>query len=258
MFAAVFALLLVLPLDDALEPPPVLDPATDPASDAPPEPLPVPAPPVPPPAPAPPATAPTTTTTTTTAPDAVVEWTPPALPYLQVLALPAILAAASAGAGGTALGALAMGEGVIGNQLDPTFAFVAIGLFLLAPALGGLLAGTVALLFLKGVSLKEIGEMLTCTFMAWGSVFVLGGALGLNPSSCLACGNYLDSSLYDGPANLVAGGAVIGAFVGVAVGLGVATSQRSDEHGAVVAMVAGMAIGAPLGALIPAISVVTQ
>ncbi|MDP2345504.1 MAG: hypothetical protein Q8O67_31460 [Deltaproteobacteria bacterium] len=244
---AVFALLLVLPLDDALEPP-VLDPAGDPAGDAPPEPAP--------PAPAPPAAAPTATTTP--APDAVLEWTPPALPDLQVLALPAILAAASAGAGGTALGALAMGEGVIGNQLDPTFAFVAIGLFLLAPAVGGLLAGTVALLFLKGVSLKEIGDMLTCTFMAWGSVFVLGGALGLNASSCLACGNYLDSPLYDGPANLVAGGAVIGAFVGVAVGLGVATSQRSDEYGAVVAMVAGMAIGAPLGALIPAIRVVSQ
>ena len=276
MIAALLALCLAAPLD-SLDPPPLLDErapvVVDPAGDPPPLPAdpatePVPLLPV---APAPPAT-----TTTTPAPDA--RGVPVPLPHLEGFAVPGVMAGALVGAGGmaaTGLFFVAAAHGLVGVG-DPSGTAELLGWALLAsaPALGGLLAGAVALLFLDGAGMNDWGSLVVCTTLAWvGSLAIValvaigfagggGGGSGCNPNGCgnmSGCGNCGSGGddMFKGAANVVAAGAVFGAFAGGAVGAFVAVAS-GGFNGAdsslylAAGATAGAAIGAPIGAAIPA------
>ncbi|MDP2343128.1 MAG: hypothetical protein Q8O67_19380 [Deltaproteobacteria bacterium] len=285
MIAAVLTLCLVVPLE-SFDPPPLLDerpPVIDPAGDPPPmpvapEPEPVPLLPV---APAPP---PAPTTTTTPAPDAIR--VAPGLPDLDGFSVPAVMAGALVGGGGTAAVGLlfvASAHDVIGVGIPANSTSELLGWALLAsaPAFGGFIAGAVALLFLDGAGLDDWANLMVCTTMAWVGTFALvavaalvvagGGGSGCNPSGCNpggcgSCGNGCgngptdDGDLLDGPANAVAAGAVFGAFAGGGIGAAVMFFSKDENDPRMslylaAAAAAGAAIGAPIGAAIPAIGI---
>ncbi len=286
MIAALFTLFLAVPVDD-LSPPPVVDerPALiDPAGDRPPEPPPPVAEPVP--EPLLPA-APTTTKTKTPTPDAK-HTVAVSAPNLDGFAVPSIMGGALIGGGATAgVGVLFVASAYevisLGTANEQSRAFSELmgwALLASAPAMAGLAAGAIALLFLDGAGLDDWASLALCTTMAWvGSLAVVamlalgvsGGAglgcnpNGCNPGGCGPCGNscgrsHNDGDLMDDPANLVAAGAVFGAFAGGAIGATV-TFFNVDPNDPRISLylaagsAAGAAIGAPIGAAIPAFGI---
>ena len=287
MIAVFFTLLLTVPAEGN-DPPPLLDPAidqrpavvVDPAGDAPPEPVrppesePVPLTPV----------APPPTTTTTPLPDSIHLPAAQQLPSLDGFAVPAVMAGALVGGGGTAAFGLLLvsaafdvdGLGITGGQSAELLGWA---LLASAPALGGLVAGAVALLFLDGAGLDDWAELMLCTTMAWvGSIALVavvavalagGGGSGCNPNGCNpngcgncgnGCGNGHDDDIMDGPANGVAAGAVFGAFAGGGIGATIMYFSREEGDPRMslylaVGAAAGAAIGAPIGAGIPAFGI---